>query len=317
MRDLTRKLACGARRPHDPDSRRRRRHPRRARSAARGSGRRASAWRTARCRAPRSRLPVRARGHGVRGARRQALAERFDVVINATPWDETRSAGLAGRDLRARMRSPTTWCTPTSRRRSCAGRAERCGARHRRARHADRAGRGELSHLARRASQTRRRCSHAAAPRRTALDGRERAAFATWRWLGYALAGLVAFVVLVHAWYAVQILWWRVNPVGETSFMSHRLDELREKNPKAVLKYQWVPYERISTQPQARDDRRRGREVRRARGVRLGRHPAKALEKNEKRGPDRRRRLDDHAAAREEPVPDPGAELDAARARKR
>ena len=28
--------------------------------------------------------------------------------------------------------------------------------------------------------------------------------------------------------------------------MSYRIDELRTKNPKAVLKYQWVPYERIS-----------------------------------------------------------------------
>ena len=35
----------------------------------------------------------------------------------------------------------------------------------------------------------------------------------------------------------------------------------------------------------------------------------KALEKNEKNGPRRRRRLDDHAAAREEPVPVAGAEL--------
>jgi len=67
------------------------------------------------------------------------------------------------------------------------------------------------------------------------------------RWLGYALTGLVAFVVIVHASYAAQILWWRFNPVGETSFMSHRMDELRTRNPKAVLKYQWVPYERISS----------------------------------------------------------------------
>jgi monofunctional glycosyltransferase len=66
------------------------------------------------------------------------------------------------------------------------------------------------------------------------------------RWLGYALTGLLVFVVVVHAWYAAQILWWRSNPVGETSFMSYRMDELRAKNPKAVLKYQWVPYERIS-----------------------------------------------------------------------
>jgi monofunctional biosynthetic peptidoglycan transglycosylase len=66
------------------------------------------------------------------------------------------------------------------------------------------------------------------------------------RWLGYALTGLVAFVAIVHAWYAANILWWRANPVSETSFMSYRIDELRARNPKAALKYQWVPYERIS-----------------------------------------------------------------------
>jgi monofunctional biosynthetic peptidoglycan transglycosylase len=66
------------------------------------------------------------------------------------------------------------------------------------------------------------------------------------RWFGIALAALLAFVVLVHGWYAAQILYWRWNPVGETSFMRHRVAELREKNPKAELRYQWVPYERIS-----------------------------------------------------------------------
>jgi monofunctional biosynthetic peptidoglycan transglycosylase len=66
------------------------------------------------------------------------------------------------------------------------------------------------------------------------------------RWLGFAVAGLVAFAVFVHLAYAAQILWWRFNPVGETSFMDYRIDELRAKNPKARIKYQWVPYERIS-----------------------------------------------------------------------
>ncbi len=66
------------------------------------------------------------------------------------------------------------------------------------------------------------------------------------RWLGFAVAGLVAFVVFVHLAYAAQILWWRFNPVGETSFMDYRIDELRAKNPKAQLRYQWVPYERMS-----------------------------------------------------------------------
>jgi monofunctional biosynthetic peptidoglycan transglycosylase len=66
------------------------------------------------------------------------------------------------------------------------------------------------------------------------------------RWTGLALAALAAVAVLVQGWYAVHILYWRTNPVGETAFMRYRMAELREKNPKAVLRYQWVPYERIS-----------------------------------------------------------------------
>ena len=63
---------------------------------------------------------------------------------------------------------------------------------------------------------------------------------------GYVLATLAAAALLVHAWYAVQILWWRTQPVGETSFMAYRMAELARKNPGAKLAYQWVPYERIS-----------------------------------------------------------------------
>ena len=70
---------------------------------------------------------------------------------------------------------------------------------------------------------------------------RDRCAGSATRWPACSSSSCV-----VHAWYAAQILWWRFNPVGETSFMSYRMDELRAKNPKAVLKYQWVPYERIS-----------------------------------------------------------------------
>jgi monofunctional glycosyltransferase len=66
------------------------------------------------------------------------------------------------------------------------------------------------------------------------------------RWGGYAFVTLVAAALLVHVWYAVQILWWRTQPVGETSFMAYRMAELERRNPNAKLAYQWVPYERIS-----------------------------------------------------------------------
>jgi monofunctional biosynthetic peptidoglycan transglycosylase len=60
-------------------------------------------------------------------------------------------------------------------------------------------------------------------------------------------AGVIALVlVAVNTWFAAHIWWWRDHPVGETSFMAVRMDELREKNPKAELHYKWVPYDRIS-----------------------------------------------------------------------
>jgi len=67
-----------------------------------------------------------------------------------------------------------------------------------------------------------------------------------WRIVGYALLALVAVVVLWHAYVAVKILWWRDHAPRETAFMSQRLSELRTKDPNARLRYEFVPYARIS-----------------------------------------------------------------------
>jgi monofunctional biosynthetic peptidoglycan transglycosylase len=66
------------------------------------------------------------------------------------------------------------------------------------------------------------------------------------RWLAWTLGLMAAAVALLHIWFAANIWWWRDHPVGETSFMTYRLDQLREKNPKAQVRYAWVPYARIS-----------------------------------------------------------------------
>ena len=66
---------------------------------------------------------------------------------------------------------------------------------------------------------------------------------------GWTLRGvllLFAFFVLVQAYFAACILYYRFYAPGETAFMAQRLDELREKNPKATIRYTWVPYARIS-----------------------------------------------------------------------
>ena len=66
------------------------------------------------------------------------------------------------------------------------------------------------------------------------------------RWIAWTLGALAAALMAVQFWYAAHILWWRDHPVGQTSFMAYRMDELRAKRHGAKLNYQWVSYDRIS-----------------------------------------------------------------------
>jgi monofunctional biosynthetic peptidoglycan transglycosylase len=67
------------------------------------------------------------------------------------------------------------------------------------------------------------------------------------RLIGWALVAFIATLALLHAYVAVTIWWWRDHPPRETAFMAERLAELRSHNPRAELRYRFVPYERIST----------------------------------------------------------------------
>jgi len=66
------------------------------------------------------------------------------------------------------------------------------------------------------------------------------------RWLKWGLLGVVALFVAWQLWLVGWVLLWKWVDPGTTRFMDIRLGELREKNPAAQLKQQWVPYERIS-----------------------------------------------------------------------
>ena len=66
--------------------------------------------------------------------------------------------------------------------------------------------------------------------------------------LGYALGALVLAFAVLQMWFFLHILYWKYWSPASTSFMSARLDQLREKNPRADLKYIWVDYPRISGQ---------------------------------------------------------------------
>jgi monofunctional biosynthetic peptidoglycan transglycosylase len=64
----------------------------------------------------------------------------------------------------------------------------------------------------------------------------------------WLIAALVALILAWQASFAARVRCWRDHNPDMTAFMASRLDRLREKDPKATLKHQWVPYERISVQ---------------------------------------------------------------------
>ena len=104
-----------------------------------------------------------------------------------------------------------------------------------------------------------------------------------WKSFCYGLGFLVILVIAVQAWFYVQVLWWRSFEPSASAFMEARLAQLREKDPKAKLSHQWVPYERISAQLK--------RAVVAAEDAKFVEHVgfdwqaiSKAIEKNEKTG---------------------------------
>jgi monofunctional biosynthetic peptidoglycan transglycosylase len=67
-----------------------------------------------------------------------------------------------------------------------------------------------------------------------------------WRWAKWALAGALLLALALQGWYLGWVLWWNFANPSHTSFMEIRLEELRERNRKAELRHQWMPYERIA-----------------------------------------------------------------------
>jgi monofunctional biosynthetic peptidoglycan transglycosylase len=63
------------------------------------------------------------------------------------------------------------------------------------------------------------------------------------KWL---IVAPLALVLLVQLVFFLMICWWAQFDPSTTRFMNQQLSVLRETRPKAELKHQWVPYERIS-----------------------------------------------------------------------
>lgn len=97
------------------------------------------------------------------------------------------------------------------------------------------------------------------------------------------IGAIVLAFIAYHGYVLVRLWWWADHPPASTAFMQARLEIMRERNPKAVLKYQWVPYEKISTHLKravlvAEDDKFIDHEGFDWEGIQ------KAIEKNQKKG---------------------------------
>ena len=104
-----------------------------------------------------------------------------------------------------------------------------------------------------------------------------------WRASATIIKWLLLILLAYQLWIFAHVLLWKwVNP-AETSFMDIRLEELREKNPNAKLKHEWVDYPKISTHLKravvaSEDDRFMDHHGFDFRGIEY------ALKKNERRG---------------------------------
>jgi monofunctional biosynthetic peptidoglycan transglycosylase len=67
-----------------------------------------------------------------------------------------------------------------------------------------------------------------------------------WKAFSYTLGALVIGFVLAQAWFFAHVAYWGRFEPSSSAFMERRLEELREKHPRARLEQRWVPYERIS-----------------------------------------------------------------------
>jgi monofunctional glycosyltransferase len=79
-----------------------------------------------------------------------------------------------------------------------------------------------------------------------ARRGAWRVLVALWKGFCYTLGALVIAFVLAQLWFFGNIVYLSHNNPGTTAFMESRLEVLRAKNPRAVLRQQWTRYERIS-----------------------------------------------------------------------
>ena len=67
-----------------------------------------------------------------------------------------------------------------------------------------------------------------------------------WRWLARIVLLILAALIVYQAWIFGNVVWWIWFNPSTSAFMEERLGVLQQDDPKAALRHQWVPYEKIS-----------------------------------------------------------------------
>jgi len=67
-----------------------------------------------------------------------------------------------------------------------------------------------------------------------------------WKAFSYTLGGLAIAFLVAQLWFYGHIVYWSRYAPTSTAFMDRSLEALQAKDPRARLRQQWVPYERIS-----------------------------------------------------------------------
>jgi monofunctional biosynthetic peptidoglycan transglycosylase len=65
-----------------------------------------------------------------------------------------------------------------------------------------------------------------------------------WSWRVFLL--ILIALTAIQFWFLIHVWYWVDHNPESTAFMRNRLEILQEDNPKARLRQQWVPYQRIS-----------------------------------------------------------------------
>ena len=63
---------------------------------------------------------------------------------------------------------------------------------------------------------------------------------------GWLVAAAAALFLAVQLSFFARLWWWKDHDPDATAFMRARLEQMRERDPRASLQHAWIPYARVS-----------------------------------------------------------------------